>query len=1148
MFLVTINPGRRIWSVFNSTAISSLLALTASLTHADTGAPDYDFFEKNIRPILAERCYKCHSAASEKLKGELLLDTKEGLLTGGESGKPAIIPGDAEGSLLIQAIRYKNEDLQMPPPKEGKLTGAQIADFVAWVNSGAPDPRTRTSAARDTQLPQKPHWAFQPLRVPPVPKVRQREWPQTPIDNFISSKLEENGLQPSPPAEKDALIRRATYDLTGLPPTMEEINTFLMDGSSSAFTKVVDRLLASPRYGERWGRHWLDVARYSDTKGYVYDREEKRFVHSYVYRDWVIRAFNEDLPYDRFLLLQIAADQIVPAGDSSLAAMGFLTVGRRFLGVTHDIIDDRIDVIARGALGLTAGCARCHDHKFDPIPTKDYYSLYGVFAGSTERTVPLMTSLERTEAYVAYETELQKRVAKLNDTFKTKRDELTDRLRAKAGDYLIAVLNVEKLPNEEFYEIKGADDLNPVIARQWQAWLFQTGKSFHPVFAPWHALAALSEKDFATQSPAILQRLTNDASHPLNPLVAKAFADNPSDSMNDVARLYGKLLADVDNKWRAAMQTAQKQNATQPTRLTDGDEEAIRQTLYSLDSPVNVPSGAIVDTEWFFDEPTRVELAKLQAEIDRWIITAPGAPPHAVTLEDRATQRNARVFLRGNPANKGEEVPRQFLQVATGGNREPFKIGSGRLELARAIASKENPLTARVMANRIWLQHFGTGLVRTPSDFGTRCEPPNHPELLDWLARRFMDDGWSVKKLHRLIMLSSVYQQSSDSIDEPTNAGQNPSQPAASAVAIDPENKLLWRMNPQRLDFEALRDSLLSASGELDLTLGGKPVNLFMQPISKRRTVYGFIDRQFLPGVYRVFDFANPDMHNPQRYTTTVPQQALFFMNNPLVLGSARALTGRPDVAGCEKPESRIERLYEIIYQRKPTARQVEAGLRFLESAETEPPPEPAKPVASTWQYGYGEYDEASKSIKDFQPLPYFTGEAWQGGPNWPDPKLGWVQITREGGHAGNDLQHAAIRRWVAPRDAVVSISGKVAHNHEPGDGVRAFVISSRAGPLGCWTLHHTNTNAEIKSLEVKQGDTVDFVVDFRANLNSDMFAWSPVIKLADSIDVVASSDYTKEWSAKKEFSGPADPPQPLTPWEKYAQVLLLANEFLFVD
>src|SRR5437773_7331964 len=504
MFCSDLTFGLR--SSFVVVALSSAALVSA----AEFKSEHYEFFEKKIRPVLVEHCYKCHSASSEKLKGELFLDTKEGMLKGGESGKPAVVPGDADKSRLIEAIRYGNEDLQMPPKKAGgKLSEEQIADFVAWVNLGAPDPRTGKVPRSAFHVPRSQHWAFQPPKQTAVPEVKNTRWPQTPIDNFILAKLEENGLQPSSPADKRTLIRRATYDLIGLPPTPDEVDAFLKDTSPQAFARVVDRLLSSPRYGERWGRYWLDVARYSDTKGYVYtDREEGRFVHSYAYRDWVIRAFNEDMPYDKFLRLQLAADQIVPGGEgerSDLAAMGFLTLGRRFLGVVHDIIDDRIDVVMRGTQGLTVGCARCHDHKYDPIPTKDYYSLYGVFYGSTERALPLAANLERDRRYAEFVKGLREREEKLDSTFKKKCEELSDRLRNQSVEYLTAVLEVDKLPSEEFYAIRGPNDLNPTIVRQWETYLRQTARQLHPVFALWHEFAKLPSKDFTEMSSELIK-------------------------------------------------------------------------------------------------------------------------------------------------------------------------------------------------------------------------------------------------------------------------------------------------------------------------------------------------------------------------------------------------------------------------------------------------------------------------------------------------------------------------------------------------------------------------------------------------------------------------------------------------------------------
>jgi hypothetical protein len=1074
----------------NGLFVACLLGV-AAVVRADPGA---ELFEKKIRPVLVEHCYECHSVGAKKLKAGLLLDTRDGVRKGGESGKPAVVAGDVEASHLIRAIRYSDLDLQMPPKKQ--LPASIVRDFEEWVRAGAPDPRDSSAPKTQTVAGDaRAHWAFQPLK--PIPNKND-------IDGFVLGKLQEKGMQLSAPADKRTLIRRAYYDLTGLPPSYDEVVAFEKDPSPDAFAKVVDRLLASPRYGERWGRHWLDLARYADTKGYVYgDREDARFVHSHNYRDWVIKTLNDDMPYDRFLVLQIAADQAPGAKREDLAALGFLTVGRRFLGILPDIIDDRIDVVTRTTQGLSVACARCHDHKFDPIPTEDYYSLYGVFAGSFEKIVPL-TDGSGTSENKAYVTELEKRTAKLNETFKKKCEQVADRARKRTSDYLVAVLDLHNQPDELFYENRDADSIYPAITRQWQQYIFERGKSWDPVWGLWHEFSKIPEKEFSSRAAQLLEPLASSRfDRPVNPVIAKTIIETKPSSMVEVARAYGKALLE---------------GAKDPGEL--------HEVLYAPDSPVMVPPGAIPDLEIFFDEGTRVEIAKLQWEIDKWHIDAPGATPQAVVLEDRPKQENPRVFRRGNPMNKGEEVPRRYLEVISGNDRKPFAHRSGRLEMAQTIADRNNPLTARVMVNRVWAWHFGSGLVATTSDFGLRAEAPTHPELLDWLAARFMEEGWSLKKLHRTIMLTAAYQQSSAEND--------------AGLMKDPENKLLWRFSPRRLDLESMRDSLLFASAELDLTTGGRPVEMFGGSPMKRRAVYGRVDRQFLPGTFRTFDFASPDLHTPQRIDTTVPQQALFMMNSPFIADRARALANRPDIASIADPAKRIEKLYQVVHQRKPTTMQVAAGVEYVSAAASDSLPEKPKPVSPLWQYGYGEFDPANGKLKSFVNLPHFTGKAWQGGGSWPDSKLGWVQLTAEGGHAGDDLAHAAVRRWIAPHDVTVSISGVVEHKHPEGHGIVARVVSSRQGELATWRVYNRKAESKIEPLELKKGDTLDFLVTIDRSLNNNDFVWSPTIKATDG---------KATWDAKKDFGGPpAPPPEPLAAWEKYVQVLLLSNEFVFVD
>ncbi len=1092
--------------------LAALIAFPSG-AFARSSIEDVETFEKEIRPLLIENCIKCHGP--EKQKAGLRVDSRKALLEGGESG-PALVPGHPDKSLLITAIRQAGE-LRMPPDR--KLRDDQMRALERWVEAGSPWPADLAAGRNDDA--RRRHWAFQPVGAPSPPAVRQPDWCRTPIDAFILARLEAAGLEPSPPADRRTLIRRASYDLTGLPPSPDEVDAFVADPDPNAFARVVDRLLASEQHGEQWARHWLDVARYSDTKGYVYGREERFFVQAPAYRDWVVKAFNEDMPYDRFLRLQVAADQVEPGDRSALAAMGFLTMGRRFLGVTRDIIDDRIDVLTRGTMGLTVGCARCHDHKFDPIPTADYYSLYGVFQNCVERMEPIADLGQNDAPTEAFRVELDKRREALRSGLASSRAEASRRVRERVADYLMAQRDLKAFPEEGFDVVIGKGDVVPAFVRRWKAYLDASSKVDDPIFRPWRKYAGLRDDEFAARVVEITQELRKSGPPALNERVAKAFAEPPA-SIREVAERYGKLFARVDWLWQMLNQSYGGQIPP------DADFKSLQQVLYGPRSPCVVPDEAIVSIEWFFDTDTIVAMWKLQGDVDRWLIQSPIAPPHAVALVDRNELREARIFRRGNPANPGDEVSRHFLTVIAGPDPRPFSRGSGRLELARAITDPANPLTARVWVNRVWLHHFGSGLVRTPSDFGLRAEPPSHPELLDWLARRLIDEGWSTKALHRMILLSSTYQQASATPLDSRRREQD--------LRVDPENRLLWRMNPRRLTFEEARDTLLAASGELDRRVGGRAAELFPAiGTNVRRTLYGLVDRQFLPSVLRIFDFANPDLHIPLRSETTVPQQALFALNHPFLAGRARALAAR--VRGAD-PSEVIRQMYRAAYQREPTAPQVRAALAFLDSAVEETRTTPS-PEALAWSYGYGAVDAGSGRVKDFRSLPHFNGSAWGGGPKWPDPTLGWVQITAQGGHPGNDVQHAAIRRWTAPRKATVSIRSTAIHEVATGDGIRCWIVSSRRGVLKTAEVHNTQVEFDAESIEVEAGDTIDFVVDIRAELNSDQYLWAPKI---NELGPASASI----WDATRDFVGPAEPR--LTPLEQLAQVLLMANELMFVD
>jgi hypothetical protein len=1108
--------------------LSALSLLLVNPARASSDSAGIEFFEQKIRPVLADNCYKCHSSEAEKIRGGLRLDTRDGVLKGGDNG-PAIVPGEPEKSLLIKAVRYADAELQMPP-KDKKLAPEQIAALEAWVKMGAPDPRTNNAAGSATAetIAEKArqHWAFQPVHQSPLPVVKNMRWVRAPADAFILAKLESNGLAPSPQADRRVLIRRATFDLIGLPPTPEEVAAFAADKSPDAFEKIIDRLLASPRYGERWGRHWLDVARYADTKGYVFE-EERRYPYSYTYRDWVIRAFNEDLPYDQFIVQQIAAD-LLPLGEDKrpLAALGFLTVGRRFLNNIHDIIDDRIDVVCRGTMGLTVACARCHDHKYDPIPTKDYYSLYGIFDSSREpEEKPLLGTISETKAHQEYLAEHEKRVKERAD-FKAKKEiEMAAKLRNQVGDYLLAVAEVQRAGDKADNDrIARGKKLDPGVLRRWADALPKWKDG--PIFSPWAAFAALPENEFTNKTAEVLSRFVSSDS--LNPIVAKAFATNAPASLKDVAERYGNLFSAVEKQWQEFVKEEKKgdENAGDARRepaLPDAAEEALRQVLYASDAPPNVPRHEL---ERMFDVPASQKVRQLQRKIEELDATHPGAPARAMAMVDKSNPHNAKVLLRGNPGTPGPEVPRQFLEVIAGPQRQPFTNGSGRLELARAIVSPANPLTARVLVNRVWAQHFGAPLVRTPSDFGLRSEPPTHPELLDYLADWFVENGWSMKKLHRLLMLSSAYQQTSD------NDARN--------TRVDPDNRLLWRMNRQRLDFEAMRDTVLAVAGKLDLTAGGHPVDITTEPFATRRTVYAYIERQNLPNLFRAFDFASPDATSPQRFFTTVPQQALFLMNSPFVVQQAKSLVTCSEFANATTRDERTRALYLRAFQREPTREEFNLAAEFFRTKtglESRTPP--------SWQYGWGEFDESSKRVKHFELLPHFTGSAFQGGESLPDGTLGWILLNDIGGHAGNDTRHAAIRRWTAPRDGVVSVKGTLNHSSDQGDGVRGRLVSSSEGELGQWRAHNGKAETNLDRVTVRRGDNLDFVTDCFDTVSYDSFEWPAAIEFANGKD---AAEVTK-WDTKKDFVTSARAQhKPLTDWEKYAQVLLLANELVFVD
>jgi mono/diheme cytochrome c family protein len=785
------------------------VALSPALQAAETPAPaGLEFFEKKIRPIFVEHCYKCHGT-TEKLKGGLNLETREDLLKGGDTG-PAIVAGDPEKSRLIEAVRYKNQELQMPP--KSPLSGEQVRDLEAWVKMGAPDPRVKAAKAAPAKrvidvAEGRKFWAFQPVAKPVPPQVRKTSWVQSPVDAFILSKLEEKRLKPATTADRRPLIRRATFDLVGLPPTPAEIEAFLADRSPDAFARVVDRLLASPQYGERWGRHWLDVARYADSNGLD---ENVAFGNAWRYRDYVINAFNGDKPYDQFLIEQLAGD-LLPAVDNlavkheRLTALGFLCIGPKLLAepdkvkLEMDMIDEQIEALGRAFLGATLGCARCHDHKFDPVPTEDYYALAAIFK-STQTMDDLKTIAKWHEPAVAL-----------------------------AEDYRV----------KEAYDQK-----------------------------------------IASQKLAIT---------------------------NFIAEANRTLLAAI--KTNALPKNPEKQYPTN----------------------------------------TVTALGQLRAELKKMEADAPELPSTMGVTEGTNIVMTLPVHIRGSHLTLGKAVARGVPQAMTISARPLFsERQSGRLELARWLADPEHPLTARVMVNRIWRWHFGQGLVASTDNFGLLGERPSHPELLDWLARRFIAEGWSMKSMHRLMMLSSTYQMSAHA-----EGGPNPA---------DPENRLLSRFPLRRLEAEEVRDALLSVAGTLDLTIGGKTIPLKNREFvfnhtskdnttydSLRRAVYLPIIRNHLYDLFEQFDYPDPAVPNGNRSATVVAPQALLMMNSELVNQAASCFASKL-LADTKVTEARrIEQAYLKAYGRPPTSAERRRGERFLILFQSLAGPDKSAARAEAW-------------------------------------------------------------------------------------------------------------------------------------------------------------------------------------------------------
>lgn len=962
------------------------------------------FFEKNVRPVLAVNCFGCHNESAQL--GDLRLDTLASVLKGNAHG-PAVTPGEPDKSTLVHVVRYDGK-IKMPPG--GKLKPAEIAVLAAWVKMGAPWPQAVAKNVTDYHAPaaSKRWWSFRPVKRPALPNVKNAAWAKSPLDRFVLAKLEDAGLSPAPPADKRTLIRRAYFDLIGLPPTPAQVAAFVSDKRPDAFARVVDELLASPHYGERWGRHWLDVARYADSNGLD---ENKAFAHAWRYRDYVIRALNADKPYDQFVREQIAGDLLPIANEAArneaVTATGFLTLGAKVLAeqdkpkLVMDIVDEQIEVSSKAFLGLTVSCARCHDHKFDPISTKDYYALAGIFKSTkTMKNLDfvsnwnerILTSKTLDAQRAAYEkTALTPPRTKMEAATETANVHLLASIKADGPKYLAAgtelarqpgaLLSLAEAPVQPggdprlFIEAEKFDRGNAL--RNFEGYgkgigVIHTGDAV-PTFAEWDVSVPAAgtyqvELRYAAEQARPVRLLLNGQAVRENAAKNATGSWNPDGQRWEAQGMYafaaGKNtlrierdgpIPHVDKILVAAVPAPPPGEATKTAPRTaeeiakqhDLIPEVVERWATRLRGQEVVPGSpyeatlladaallALPDkTTAYYTETDQAALKSVANALKAAEAKMPVLPV-VMAVED-GTAENVRVHVRGSTQNLGDEVPRRFPIVLAGEKQAPLPLDhSGRLELARWLTRPENPLTARVEVNRVWLHHFGAGLVGTPDNFGLRGEKPSHPELLDYLADTFTrEDGWSLKRLHRRILLSAAYQMSSTATDPAT---------LQKAARVDPENRLLWRANRRRLEAEPFRDALLAVSGKLDPSLGGSllstPNNDYVtndqsadsaRYNSARRSIYLPIIRNALFDEFQAFDVGDPSTVTVRRATTTVAPQALWVLNSPFAREQSDAFA--TSLISREKDDTaRLNVAYRKALGRVPTTAESVRASRFL--------------------------------------------------------------------------------------------------------------------------------------------------------------------------------------------------------------------------
>jgi Protein of unknown function (DUF1549)/Protein of unknown function (DUF1553)/Planctomycete cytochrome C len=903
--------------------LPTLLLLVPIQLHAQT-PEQKEFFETRIRPLLAQQCFVCHTNSK---MGGLRLDSIDDMLKGGEHG-PAVVPGDPEKSLLIASVRHSGE-LKMPKGA-ARLMDVQIGDLTSWVKDGAYWPVENASAKKYTDV-QRNIWSIQPLHRPEAPKTKDVAWPLNDIDRFVLARLEKDGLKPAPPADRHTLIRRVTYDLTGLPPTYEEVKAFETDKSPNAYEKVVNRLLASPRYGEKWARHWMDVVRYGEDDYRVSkqpDRAEK-YPFAYLYRDWLIQSLNDDISYDTFIKAQLAADLL----DESVRPKMIAALGMHGTGVWSyqdnpapieraDEWHDKLDVTTKAFLGLTVGCARCHDHKYDAIPSRDYYSLASVFASTHYKPYPQVDK-SVVDEYEKQSKELASKEAGLKKFLEGSSDLYAQILFTQTEDYMVAAWKLGSQKKATAQSIADESKLDSELLERWARFLKKKPINY-TYLKPWQELVA--------RAGTVEE--------------AKKLAHDFYQKVAEVNDQYLKLKQENEITLAGFKKEQEEQFDPLPNGLKrqlnkhqidlkglDREETYLWRDVFETDLPelgmINANAddkkkpGLLKLTDWTLEKRLPADMAahvaKMRADIEAFKKAMPQQYAFVYGLEDNKQPSDLKVFVRGNPYNFGEDAPRAFPSIFTQGVPKQFENGSGRLELAETIAKE--PITARVIANRIWRWHMGRGIVDTPNNFGMAGERPTNPELLEYLAWKFVADGMSWKKLHKEIVMSRTYQLSSATVD--------------ADVAKDVDNRLFWRANRRRLEAEDIWDSLLTASGKLDLSkIGGASEELGDKMV--RRAAYAQVSRMYPNDFQMTFDFPTPTIAAERRYTTNVPQQRLFFLNNSFVQTQAESLAERIKSAGTE--EAQVKKAYEIVYQRMPMPQEVTAAIEFIgEAASVKP-------------------------------------------------------------------------------------------------------------------------------------------------------------------------------------------------------------------